>query len=246
MRTDPLDATASFSVAQWHDAYVTAIARLDDAKREALQVSSLILDPAAFAAQAIEGHAGWSGGDPTLQALWTLALRELIGDLPTIEVDDTVWDRPRVVAAHVVLRNAMRWVAPIVILGDVVSTHVVQDCGPDSCITIAGNLRAPALYTSGEMQLLGDVDVSLIEGHYNDNVLVVLGDVRADVIFEEQHACNWGGRVTVTRAHASLDDLDEDQNAKLRAAILLEFLGESYSLRAAMDALVAGRNVFVW
>ncbi|NTX36257.1 hypothetical protein HUA78_17605 [Myxococcus sp. CA033] len=242
-----LDHRPDFKPQDWEHAWARALARLNESQREVLAATSLLPDPAGFAKVASQGPAQWKaeGGNPTLQAVWALALRELHpAELPTLTLDEQAWNEPRVIAANVVLTGPVRWRVPLVFLGSVLSTLPLYDCGPDSSVTIVGRVTAPGLITSGDMQLLGDVDIPLIEGQGNDNMLIVLGDVSARVIQEADHACCWAGNV-VARTHASLGDLPKEQRQKLEDAILPEFLAESRPrLAPAMEALAAGQDVF--
>ncbi|NVJ22552.1 MULTISPECIES: hypothetical protein [Myxococcus] len=243
-----LDHQPDFTPRDWERAWTTALSRLNESQREMLAATSLLPTPAEFANVAGEGPAQWKaeGGNPTLQAVWALALRELHpAELPTLTLDEEqAWNEPRVIAANVVLTGPVRWRAPLVFLGSVQSTRPLYDCGPDSSVTIVGRVTAPGLVTSGDMQLLGDVDIPLIEGQGNDNMLIVLGDVSARVIHEADHACCWAGSV-VAQSHASLGDLPKEQRRKLEEAILPEFLAESRPrLAPAMEALASGQDVF--
>ncbi|MBJ6765906.1 hypothetical protein JGU66_34560 [Myxococcaceae bacterium JPH2] len=241
----PLDYRPDFSAADWSAAWARVLARLTEAQREVLAATWALPTPEAFAAVSQEGPAQWlrEGGNPSLQAMWSLALRELLpAELPTVTVDQPEWREPRIVAANVVLTQPTRWIAPIVFLGSVRAAQPVSDMGPDSCVTVVGALSGPGLFTSGDMQLLGDVDVPFIEGRGSNNMLLVLGNVRAQVIFEEGHASSWAGQVEA-RAHATFDELPKTQDKKLEEALLPEFLSESAPyLGLAMRAAAEGRD----
>ncbi|RJS27377.1 hypothetical protein DRW03_03145 [Corallococcus sp. H22C18031201] len=242
----PLDYRPDFSATEWSVAWARVLARLTEAQREVLAATWALPTPEEFAEVSQEGPAQWlsEGGNPSLQAMWSLALRELLpAELPTVTVEQREWREPRIVAANVILTQPTQWSAPVVFLGSVRAAHPLLDRGPDSCVTVVGALSAPGLFTSGDMQLLGDVDVPFIEGSGSNNMLLVLGDVRSQVIFEEGHASSWAGQVEA-RAHATFAELPATQEQKLEEALLPEFLSESRPyLGLATQAAAEGRVV---
>lgn len=113
-----------------------------------------------------------------------------------LSLDQTVFPPRglRCVAGSLTVKGDLQVVAPLVVCGDLVVDGVLRDCGPQSKIVVLGSLRCGALRTTGEIWVLGSLTASrYVWGHYNDNVLEVVGSIRAAMVLADDHAIEAAG-----------------------------------------------------
>jgi hypothetical protein len=84
------------------------------------------------------------------------------------------------VAGHLDVR------APLVVTGSVTVDGVLTDCGPDSLVLVAGDLRAGAVFTDGDMYVGGDLTAAVVYGERNDNTLAARL-IRSRLVIEDDH-----------------------------------------------------------
>ncbi|MCU0849318.1 MAG: ankyrin repeat domain-containing protein [Spirochaetes bacterium] len=87
---------------------------------------------------------------------------------------------------------------PLLVTGNLTVSGVINDCGPDSLLAVAGNLSARGLDTDGEVIVGGDVRVDdVIWGTYNDESLSVGGGLKSPVLIEDDHCIEVNGKLDV-------------------------------------------------
>lgn len=100
----------------------------------------------------------------------------------------------RCVSGSLTVKGSLSVVAPLIVCGDLVVEGVLSDCGPQSKIVVLGSLSCGALRTTGEIWVLGSLKAArYVWGHYNDNVLEVVGTVRATYVLSDDHAIEAAG-----------------------------------------------------
>lgn len=100
----------------------------------------------------------------------------------------------RCVPGSLTVKGSLSVVAPLIVCGDLVVDGVLSDCGPQSKIVVLGSLSCGALRTTGEIWVLGSLKAArYVWGHYNDNVLEVVGSVRAAYVLSDDHAIEAAG-----------------------------------------------------
>ncbi|MBM4779039.1 MAG: hypothetical protein GQE15_15140 [Archangiaceae bacterium] len=100
----------------------------------------------------------------------------------------------RCVPGSLTVKGSLSVVAPLIVCGDLVVDGVLRDCGPQSKIVVLGSLSCGALRTTGEIWVLGSLKAArYVWGHYNDNVLEVVGTVRAAYVLSDDHAIEAAG-----------------------------------------------------
>lgn len=100
----------------------------------------------------------------------------------------------RCVSGSLTVKGSLSVVAPLIVCGDLVVDGVLSDCGPQSKIVVLGSLSCGALRTTGEIWVLGSLKAArYVWGHYNDNVLEVVGTVRAAYVLSDDHAIEAAG-----------------------------------------------------
>ncbi len=94
---------------------------------------------------------------------------------------------------------------PLFVTGNVRVSGVMQDCGPDSRVAIAGGLHVGHLNTDGELAC-GDIEApgGVVYGHYNDNTLSC-GRIRAKVVIADEHEIDHNG----VEAEIDFSDLND-------------------------------------
>lgn len=100
----------------------------------------------------------------------------------------------RCVSGSLSVKGSLSVVAPLIVCGDLVVDGVLSDCGPQSKLVVLGSLSCGALRTTGEVWVLGSLKAArYVWGHYNDNVLEVVGTVRAAYVLSDDHAIEAAG-----------------------------------------------------
>lgn len=100
----------------------------------------------------------------------------------------------RCVSGSLTMNGSLSVVAPLIVCGDLVVDGVLSDCGPQSKIVVLGSLSCGAMRTTGEIWVLGSLKAArYVWGHYNDNVLEVVGTVRAAYVLSDDHAIEAAG-----------------------------------------------------
>lgn len=132
----------------------------------------------------------------TLALLATLVKRtvapvsiEREGDA-TLSLDLTVSPRRghALVSGDVTIRGDLDLSAALVIAGDLNVTGTITDCGPESRIVVLGTIRCGNLVTSSEVFAGALEATGLVYGSYNDNVLELVGSLRAEAILSSDHS----------------------------------------------------------
>lgn len=172
-------------------------------------------------------------GPQTEPALIAHGLARLLGlgpDRPTFVLEgDQELDAPTIVPGHLRVRGAMRITSALWVLGELRCEGPLRDCGPDSHIVVLGDLVAPGVWASGEIGVYGALRASVVEGHHNDNSLVVAGDLEARILFEEEHDVSVYGAIRAT-LHAALDMNRADQHD-----VVAERLPSEYVVNGELD-----------
>ena len=79
-------------------------------------------------------------------------------------------------------------IVSLIVHGDLIVDGCFQDStDPQTCTIVRGNLICNSVYTSGQLEVLGDLTCEMLVGDYNDYSCAVQGSATADVFFAENH-----------------------------------------------------------
>lgn len=96
--------------------------------------------------------------------------------------------RSMFVNGDLVVHGHLRIDEPFVVTGSLTVDGVITDNGNDSWVTVVGDIRCRALYSSGEFAAGGVVTATdVILGYYNDFTLAA-DRLRATLVIEDEHA----------------------------------------------------------
>lgn len=223
------------------DAATAALADASDAVRQALvhhdtptpeQLVKIATGKPSWAAIA----KGLIHGPQAQPALFVLALARLAPSAQVRHDGDLEITEPTIIAGDLHVRGNLRIVSALWVTGSLTCDGLIRDCGPDSHITVGGDLRAVGLRASGEVFVRGSVGARVVQGAYNDNSLVVGGDLESEILFEDDHDISVYGERRA-RVDANLDMPHHEQLALVGAALAPGFISEDDGLD--IDALVA-------
>lgn len=201
--------------------------------------------------EAVGGNATWEAvaqrlvsSIPGQAALAALVLRASAGEAQSLRLAKGA-AHPPIVYGDLRVDGVLRVDGALWVLGDLVSDEGVIDRGPDSHLIVLGTLEAPYLYASGEICVLGDVRVPVVECAGNDNTLIVGRDLQARVLHEEQHAVVVIGK-TDAQVHATSSMAWHEQVSLLSRWLPPEQVDSNkglVNLQAFAEALRHGRVV---
>ncbi|MFG3497267.1 ankyrin repeat domain-containing protein [Streptomyces sp. NPDC047928] len=121
---------------------------------------------------------------PSVPRLCAAALGDT-GTARTLTGDQQL-DAPFFHHGDLVVKGALRVVAPFVVTGSLTVDGVLADSGPDSVVAIGGGVAARGVFTDGEMYVGGDIEAEVVHGYYNDHTLQA-GTIRARLVIEDEH-----------------------------------------------------------
>jgi hypothetical protein len=138
----------------------------------------------------------------------------------------------RIVKGDLHVAGTLRVVGTLVVTGSATVGRVVRDCGPDSCVAVAGSLRAGGIHTDGDFYVGGDLVAEVVYGRYNDNSLLVGGALRARLLVEDDHDVR-AGAIDV-EDHFGIDAVAGGVNRELAEILVPEVFidapdGDEYS-----------------
>jgi len=179
-------------------------------------------------------------GPQSQPALFALALARLIAPASATHDGDLEITTPTIIAGDLHVRGNLQITSALWVLGTLRCDGLVRDCGPDSHVVVAHDLFATGVRASGELCVLRDLDARVVQGVYNDNSLVIAGDLDADIVFEDDHDVVVCG-VERVKAHAKLDMSFGEQLATIERWLAPGFLrDEALDIDALVAALVRG------
>lgn len=232
---------APIDVAALRAAAEAALADTSDAVRQALRhqdapspdkLAQIATDKPSWAALA----ASLIHTAQAQPALCTLALARLAPQTATVHEGPLRIDEPTVIAGDLHVRGDLHVYSALWVTGSLTCDGLLRDCGPDSHVAIGGDLRTIGLRASGEVFVRGNVHARIVQGSYNDNSLVIGGDLETEILFEDDHDVSVYGE-TRARVDANLDMPSSEQLALVGAALAPGFISEDDGLD--IDALVA-------
>ncbi|MEC9441073.1 MAG: hypothetical protein VYE40_08240 [Myxococcota bacterium] len=198
----------------------------------------------------VEDASGWEEiaeelvyGPQTRPVLLASALGDLLeGEgQPTLVSEGYGVERPTIVPGNLYVEGPLEISNALWVLGDCFCEGVISDEGPDSHVVILGNLRAPALMTSGEFCVLGDVETLMILGQHNDNSLVVGGNVTTQILYEDDHDVSIMGTLDA-RLHASADMPDDERFALMAAWLDPRYIIDPENFEIDLEGLCEAMN----
>jgi hypothetical protein len=165
---------------------------------------------------ALEGAKSWNALAAHAQGrpAWiALALAELCRDALKPEPSSPFADTPRVVLGDLVVEGHLHLSGPLLVTGNLTVSGAISDSLHDSMLAVAGNVRAKAVFSDGEVWIGGDLDAEIVWGDYNDHSLRVGGDLRARALVNSDHDVMVRGAARVDHTLVLRED-DEEEKAR--------------------------------
>ncbi len=127
-------------------------------------------------------------------------VREQLPELENFTSDLYVVEGDLTIAGDLDLRIEGAWI--LVVLGDLTVGGAYSDSDdPESFLLVTGAMRARDVVTAGWLEVHGNLDVANhLIGDYNDCSAYVGGDVRAGLLYPEEHSFEIVGEVHVEHA----------------------------------------------